>query len=122
MAALNFASWRNHFRAVKYLLEAGAAIETRDFFGATVLLRAVQYAAVGCCASSPEHGANPSAVDNNSQTTLHRAALSRNKTILEFLATRLDLNSVDAEAKNNSDLTVRECLQLQPSVGTSRSV
>jgi ankyrin repeat protein len=114
---LNFASWRNHFRVVKYLLEAGADIETRDFFGATALLRAVQYAAVDVARVLMDYGANPNAVDNNSQTILHRAALSRNKAILEFLATRLELSSVDIEAKNNSDLTARECLlQLQPSV------
>ena len=74
---LALAAWRNNALGVKYLLDQGANRETRDIFGATPLLRAIQYAAVDAARVLLESKCNVLAVDHESQTLLHRAVLSR---------------------------------------------
>lgn len=74
---LALAAWRNNALGVAYLLDRGADREIRDIFGATPLLRAIQYSAVDAARVLLERKCVVLAVDHESQTLLHRAALLR---------------------------------------------
>ncbi len=79
------AAWRNNAFGVVYLLDRAANKEVRDTFGPTPLLQAIQYAAVDAARVLLERIYDVLAVDHESQTLLHRAALSRDITNIEFL-------------------------------------
>lgn len=109
---LALAAWRNNALGVAYLLERGANREIRDIFGATPLLRAVQYAAVDAARVLLESKCDVLAVDHESQTLLHRAALSRDVSTIELLAEkRHTLQAINVHAKDISGKTAKERLQ-----------
>ena len=109
---LALAAWRNNALGVAYLLEKGANREIRDVFGATPLLRAIQYAAVDAARVLLDNNCDVLAVDHESQTLLHRAALSRDVPTIELLAEKKHaLRNVDVNAKDNLDKTAKERLQ-----------
>lgn len=109
---LALAAWRNNALGVAYLLDRGANREIRDIFGATPLLRAIQYAAVDAARTLLESKCDVLAVDHESQTLLHRAALSRDAPTIELLAEKkYTLCSIDINAKDNSGRTAKQRLQ-----------
>lgn len=109
---LALAAWRNNAFGVAYLLDRGANREIRDIFGATPLLRAIQYAAVDAVRVLLESKCDVLAVDHESQTLLHRAALSRDVSTIELLAKKAyTLRSIDINAKDNSGKTAKQRLQ-----------
>ena len=114
---LALAAWRNNARGVACLLKRGADREVRDIFGATPLLRAVQYAAVDAAGVLIENHCNVLAVDHELQTLLHRAVLSRDIPTIELLAEKSHiLGLVDVNAKDNSGKTAKQRLQtVEPS-------
>jgi ankyrin repeat protein len=114
---LALAAWRNNARGVAHLLDRGANREIRDIFGATPLLRAIQYAAVDAARVLLESKCDVLAVDHECQTLLHRAALSRDVSTIELLtAKRYTLRTVNVNAKDNSGKTAKQRLQtVEPS-------
>ena len=114
---LALAAWRNNAVGVAFLLQRRADREVSDIFGASPLLRAVQYAAVDAARVLLESGCNVLAVDHEMQTLLHRAALSRDIPTIELLAEkRYNLSRIDINAKDKSGKTAKQRLQtLDPS-------
>ncbi|KAL9635454.1 MAG: hypothetical protein Q9164_003450 [Protoblastenia rupestris] len=114
---LALAAWRNNALGVAYLLDQGANREIRDLFGATPLLRAIQYAAVDAAKVLLESKCDVLAVDHESQTLLHRAALSRDVPTIELLAEkRYTLYTININAKDISGKTAKQRLQtVEPS-------
>ena len=114
---LALAAWRNNALGVAYLLDRGANREIRDIFGATPLLRAIQYAAVDAARVLLESNCDVLAVDHESQTILHRAALSRDVSTIELLGEkRYDLRTINTNAKDTSGKTAKQRLQtVEPS-------
>jgi Ankyrin repeats (3 copies) len=114
---LALAAWRNNVLGVAYLLDRGADREIRDIFGATPLLRAIQYAAVDAASVLLESKCDVLAADHESQTLLHRAAPSRDIPTIELLAGKgYTLHTIDTNAKDNSGKTAKERLQtVEPS-------
>lgn len=114
---LALAAWRNNALGVAYLLAQGANKESQDVFGATPLLRAIQYAAVDASRVLLESKCDVLAVDHELQTLLHRAALSRDVSTIELLAEkRYTLCSIDVNAKDNSGKTAKQRLEaVEPS-------
>ncbi|MCJ1437804.1 hypothetical protein MMC27_007191 [Xylographa pallens] len=110
---LALAAWRNSAVVVAYLLDRGANRELRDIFGATPLLRAIQYAAVDAARVLLESTCDVLVVDHESQTVLHRAALSRDIPTINLLTEKsYTLQAIDVNAKDNSGKTARQRLQL----------
>ena len=114
---LALAAWRNNALGVKYLLDQGANRETRDIFGATPLLRAIQYAAVDAARVLLESKCNVLAVDHESQTLLHRAVLSRDISTIELLTEKsYSLRTIKVTSKDNSGKTAKQRLEtVEPS-------
>ena len=108
---LALAAWRNNALGVQYLLDSGADRETRDIFGATPLLRAIQYAAVDAARVLLENKCDVLAVDHESQTLLHRAALSRDIPTIKLLTEKSQtLRNIETNAKSISGRTAAEQL------------
>ena len=120
---LALAAWRNNALGVQYLLDSGADRETRDIFGATPLLRAIQYAAVDAARVLLENKCDVLAVDHESQTLLHRAALSRDIPTIELLSEKSHtLRNIETNAKSVSGRTAKEQLQtIEPSAELLRA-
>ena len=120
---LALAAWRNNALGVQYLLDRGADRETRDIFGATPLLRAIQYAAVDAARVLLENKCDVLAVDHESQTLLHRAALSRDIPMIRLLSEKsYTLRNVETNAKSISGRTAKEQLQtVEPSAELLRA-
>ena len=114
---LALAAWRNNALGAAYLLDQGVNRETQDIFGATPLLRAIQYAAADAARVLLESKCGVLAVDHESQTILHRAALSRDVSIIELLAEkRYTLRTINVNAKDISGKTARQQLEtVEPS-------
>lgn len=110
---LALAAWRNNALVVAYLLDRGADREMRDIFGATPLLRAIQYAAVDASKLLLEIKCDMLAVDHESKTVLHRAALSRDVATINLLTEKkYTLQAIDVNAKDNSGKTAKERLHV----------
>ena len=120
---LALAAWRNNALGVQYLLDRGADRETQDIFGATPLLRAIQYAAVDAARVLLENKCDVLAVDHESQTLLHRAALSRDVPTIGLLTEKsYTLRNVETNAKSISGRTAKEQLQtVEPSAELLRA-
>jgi Ankyrin repeats (3 copies)/Ankyrin repeats (many copies) len=120
---LALAAWRNNALGVAYLLDRGASREIRDIFGATPLLRAIQYAAVDAARVLLESKCDVLAVDHESQTLLHRAALSRDISVIELLADKkYTIRAIDTNAKDKSGKTAKQRLQtVEPSAELLRA-
>ena len=120
---LALAAWRNNALGVQYLLDRGEDRETRDIFGATPLLRAIQYAAVDAARVLLENKCDVLAVDHESQILLHRAALSRDVPTIRLLTEKSDtLRNVETNAKSISGRTAKEQLQtVEPSAELLRA-
>ena len=120
---LALAAWRNNALGVQYLLDSGADRETRDIFGATPLLRAIQYAAVDAARVLLENKCDVLAVDHESQTLLHRAALSRDIPTIELLNEKsYTLRNIETNAKSVAGRTAKEQLQtIEPSAELLRA-
>ncbi|KAF2219190.1 hypothetical protein BDZ85DRAFT_46813 [Elsinoe ampelina] len=114
---LALAAWRNNAIGAKYLIEKGANKETRDIFGATPLLRAIQYAAVDAARVLLDGGCDVLVVDHEAQNLLHRAALSRDIPTLDFIATNSHhFCGIDTYAKDASGITPKQRLDsVEPS-------
>ena len=120
---LALAAWRNNALGVQYLLDSGADRETRDIFGATPLLRAIEYAAVDAAQVLLENKCDVLAVDHESQTLLHRAALSRDIPTIELLSEKsYTLRNIETNAKSVAGRTAKEQLQtIEPSAELLRA-
>ena len=120
---LALAAWRNNALGVQYLLDSGADREKRDIFGATPLLRAIQYAAVDAARVLLENKCDVHAVDHESQTLLHRAALSRDIPTIKLLGEKgHTLRNVETNAKSVFGRTAMEQLQtVEPSAELLRA-
>lgn len=77
---LALSAWRNNALGVQHLRDSRADRETRDIFGASPLLRAIQYAAVDTARLLLENKYDVLAVDHESQTLLHRGRIIKRYT------------------------------------------
>lgn len=110
----------NHHKSIAYLLEEGADREALDAFNATPLLRAVRYGAVEATEVLLNYGADVLVKDKGQHTILHRAAMSRSQSTVEFLADKAahQLAIVEVEAKDLMDTTAQGRLrELEPTAG-----
>ncbi len=98
---LHKAAIQGHTRAVKLLLERGAAIDARDNDGWTPLHRAVFHQHYEIATVLLVKGADVNARDNSGKTALHRLAYRGNRKIAE----QLILYGADTNAKDNGGFT-----------------
>lgn len=94
----------DHQKAVRFLLELGAEVDSRDAFQATPLIHAAQLGYHNMAALLMEHGADIHARDDEEETALFKAASGGYGEICELL-----LNAgADGQARNSIEQTVLE--------------
>ena len=95
VTALDNASFKNHdIEVLKYLVEKGASVNTRDDDDHTPLHHAAWYNSVDAVKYLVEKGANVNARDNSRRTPLHHAAHTNSIAVMKYLIDRgADINA-----------------------------
>jgi len=94
----------NHVEAVRFLLELGAEVDSRDAFQATPLIHAAQLGYHNMAALLMEHGADVHARDDEEETALFKAARGGHVEICELLLSA----GADVQTQNFMEQTVLE--------------
>lgn len=97
--ALHYLVIENHLDGVKFLIEQGADINSRNDSEDTPLMDAARLNYVGMCRFLIQHGANVNVKNIEGETALHRAAAAEALVIIDLLLEA----GADVHAKDSLD-------------------
>ncbi len=109
-SSLSRATYGNNVRAVKCLIERGAAINSQHCQGVTALNESIEYNYHDCMLLLLRNGADPSILDHRRENALHVCARRADARTLETLKS-ISWKSLDTALENQNGFSARQLMK-----------